>query len=155
MLVLDEPAAGLDPRARIELRELLKALAEQGKAILVSSHILTELTEICDSAVIIGRGKILKAGSLDEITTNKQYYTVMIRTTCNNKELHKQILQMPKVGNARIVGNGVEVDIEGGEEDSSNIITSLIKNGYKIVEVKHLKADLEDLFMDVTKGEPD
>ncbi|MEX0886170.1 MAG: ABC transporter ATP-binding protein, partial [Phycisphaeraceae bacterium] len=59
LLVMDEPAAGLDPRARVELRELLKVLAEQGKAILISSHILTELAEICDGAVIIERGRLL------------------------------------------------------------------------------------------------
>ena len=65
VLVLDEPAAGLDPRARIELRELLKVLAEQGKAILVSSHILTELSEICNGAVIIEQGRLLRAGQMD------------------------------------------------------------------------------------------
>ncbi|HNV69927.1 MAG TPA: ABC transporter ATP-binding protein, partial [Candidatus Ozemobacteraceae bacterium] len=68
VLIMDEPASGLDPRARVELRELLKVLATQGKAILISSHILTELAEICTGTVIIERGKLLKAGSLQEIT---------------------------------------------------------------------------------------
>src|SRR5215469_7072562 len=67
VLIMDEPAAGLDPRARIELRELLKALAAQGKAILISSHILSELAEICTGAVIIEKGTILRAGMLKEI----------------------------------------------------------------------------------------
>src|SRR5580700_1393209 len=67
VLLMDEPAAGLDPRARIELRELLKVLAGQGKAILISSHILTELGEICNGAIIIERGKLLRAGTLKEI----------------------------------------------------------------------------------------
>ncbi|MBI5546917.1 MAG: ABC transporter ATP-binding protein, partial [Deltaproteobacteria bacterium] len=67
LLVLDEPADGLDPRARIELRELLKALAAQGKAILISSHILTELSELCDACAIIERGRLLAAGPIAEI----------------------------------------------------------------------------------------
>lgn len=153
ILVLDEPASGLDPRARIELRELLKALAEQGKAILVSSHILSELSEICDSAVIIEKGKLLRAGGIKEIKTDIPHCTVMIRATCESKELHKHLLQIPKVKNARVVGNGVEVDIDGKEEDSSVIVSALIKDGYKIIEIKHLRAGLEDIFMDVTKGE--
>src|SRR5438128_3532783 len=70
VLIMDEPAAGLDPRARIELRELLKMLSWQGKAILISSHILTELAEICDGVVIIEHGKILRAGKLDKILPN-------------------------------------------------------------------------------------
>ena len=67
VLILDEPAAGLDPRARVELRELLKVLSDQGKAILISSHILTELAEISTGAVIIEQGKLLRAGTIDDI----------------------------------------------------------------------------------------
>jgi len=153
ILVLDEPAAGLDPRARIELRELLRILGEQGKAILVSSHILSELAEICDSAVIIENGKLLRAGSIREITEDKPRCTVLIRALCDSKELHKQLLQTPKVNKARIVGEGVEVDIDGTEEDLSDAITALIRGGYRIVEIKHLRAALEDIFMNITKGE--
>jgi ABC-2 type transport system ATP-binding protein len=153
VLVLDEPAAGLDPRARIELRELLKTLAEQGKAIFVSSHILSELAEICDAAVIIEKGKLLRAGSIRELKTANLHCTVKIRAKCENSQLCKHLLQMPKVSNARIAGDGVEVDIEGTEEDSGDLVAALIKDGYKIIEVKHLGGGLEDIFMDVTKGE--
>ena len=153
ILVLDEPAAGLDPRARIELRELLKALAKQGKAILVSSHILSELTEICDSAVIIDRGKLLRAGNINQLIKNKSRYTVMIRAICECEKLYKHILELPKVFHARIVGEGVEVSIDGSDEDLSLIIATLVTDGYRVIEVKHLGASLEDLFMDVTNGE--
>src|SRR6478609_3186013 len=80
VLLMDEPAAGLDPRARIELRELLKVLAQQGKAVLISSHILSELAEICTGAVIIERGKILRAGTLQQIFAQdeKPHRTVLI-----------------------------------------------------------------------------
>ncbi len=66
LLILDEPADGLDPRARIELRELLRALADQGKAVLISSHILTELSEICDTCAIIEQGRLLATGKVAE-----------------------------------------------------------------------------------------
>ncbi len=153
VLILDEPAAGLDPRARIELRELLKALAERGKAILVSSHILSELAEVCNSAVIIEKGKILRAGLIKEMTISRTYKTIVIRATGNCADLHKRLLEMPKVSAARIAGAAVEVDVAGTEDDMSAIITALIKDNFKLIEVKHLEADLEDVFMDVTKGE--
>src|SRR3954469_3175426 len=81
VLLMDEPAAGLDPRARIELRELLKVLAGRGKAVLISSHILSELAEISTAALIIERGKILRAGTLEEIIhgAGAAHRTVVIR----------------------------------------------------------------------------
>ena len=72
VLVLDEPAAGLDPRARIELREMIRALADEGKAILISSHILTELAEICDVVGIIEQGRLVAVGGVDEIQKQGQ-----------------------------------------------------------------------------------
>ena len=71
VLVLDEPANALDPRARIELRELLKVLADQGKAILVSSHILTELSEMCNAVVIVEQGRMLRAGQMDNVVDSE------------------------------------------------------------------------------------
>src|SRR5207302_5007573 len=92
VLVMDEPASGLDPRARIELRELLKILSAQGKAILISSHILTELAEICSGAVFIERGKILRAGLLDELLHEDVLRrTVVIRVLGGPDKLHKHL----------------------------------------------------------------
>src|SRR5688572_26952666 len=80
VLIMDEPASGLDPRARIELRELLKVLANQGKAVLISSHILTELAEICTGAVFIERGRVLRSGTLEELLRRDvPHRTVVIR----------------------------------------------------------------------------
>ena len=72
VLVLDEPAAGLDPRARIELREMITALADDGKSLLISSHILTELAEMCDRVAIIEQGTLLAVGTVEEILSGKQ-----------------------------------------------------------------------------------
>src|SRR5439155_7950666 len=102
VLVMDEPAAGLDPRARIELRELLKVLSTQGKAILISSHILTELAEICNGAVIIERGRILRAGTLDEILQPEgQLRTVAIRDLDGAEALCKHLLETPPAAGDR------------------------------------------------------
>jgi len=153
VLVLDEPAAGLDPRARIELRALLKTLAEQGKGILVSSHILSELSEICDSTVIIEKGKLLKAGTIRDIANDKQMYAFVIRALCDSKQLYKEILQIPKVLTARILGDGVEVEIEGSQEHAAEVLSILVGKGYRIVELKQIKSGLEDIFLNITKGE--
>jgi ABC-2 type transport system ATP-binding protein len=154
VLIMDEPAAGLDPRARVELRELLKILASQGKAILISSHILTELAEICIGAVIIERGKILRAGTLEQITAQDvPHRTIIIRPLGRCEELYKQLLQTPTVEAARLVDHSVEADINGSEEACCELLANLIQGGYRIVEFKQRRADLEDIFMNVTRGE--
>ena len=154
VLVMDEPAAGLDPRARVELRELLRVLSEQGKAILISSHILTELSEICDGAVIIEQGRIIASGTLEEIIKPAdEQHTVLIRPLDKQDDLYKSLLLMPNVAAANQLGNEIEVRIAGSEETCSDLLANLIRDGYGIVEFKQQGSDLESVFMDVTKGE--
>ena len=155
LLIMDEPAAGLDPRARVELRELLTALAHQGKAILISSHILTELAEVCDGAVIIEKGRILKAGSMQQIgeDSGATHRTIIIRPFGEAAPLHKRLLEMPHVENARLSGPNVEADVNGDEETCCDLLADLLKQGYRIAEFKQQTADLEQLFMNITSGE--
>jgi len=153
VLILDEPAAGLDPRARVELRETLMMLAKRGKAIFISSHILSELAEMCDTVVIIEKGKLLRSGSINQVAVEKQHCTILIRTKSDNSEVQKALQEMPKIKNVKVTNLGVLADFEGPEDDSGQIITSLIKDGHSIIEVKHIKSNLEDIFMDITKGE--
>jgi ABC-2 type transport system ATP-binding protein len=154
VLIMDEPAAGLDPRARVELRELLRVLAGQGKAILISSHILTELAEICSGAVIIEQGKLLMAGSIEQLLTgNVTHRTVLIRTLGGQEELYRELLQLPHVQAARLVGAEVAIDVNGPDEACSEILTGLIQRGFRIVEFKQERANLEDIFMNITRGE--
>jgi ABC-2 type transport system ATP-binding protein len=153
ILILDEPAAGLDPRARIELRELLKALAERGKAILISSHILTELSEICDATVIIEQGKIVRAGTMAEIVaSDAPLRSVLVRTRGSLDDLHKAVLQMPGVHGARVAGAHVEADLEGGDEACQALLAHLVRQGLPVVEFACRKTGLEEIFMNVTKG---
>jgi ABC-2 type transport system ATP-binding protein len=154
VLVMDEPAAGLDPRARIELRELLKVLSAQGKAILISSHILTELAEICTGAVIIERGKILRAGSLKQIlTADLPHRTIHIRALNDPELLHKHLLLLPNVSAVRSFDHSVEVDLTGGEEQCWELLANLVRGGYRVVEFHQQQAGLEQLFMNVTQGD--
>jgi ABC-2 type transport system ATP-binding protein len=154
ILVLDEPAAGLDPRARIELRELLKILAEQGKAILISSHILTELSEICNGAVIIEQGRLLKAGHIDQLTTSEEAMCrVLIRSIGSVEELYREVLQAPHVNEVRIVNRHVEAELPGGDEECEQFLQFLIRQNLRIVEFHQHQMDLEEVFMTVTRGQ--
>ena len=154
VLVMDEPAAGLDPRARVELRELLRILSDQGKAILISSHILTELSEICDSAVIIEQGRIITAGTLQEIAkSDVEQHTVLIRSLNGQDNLYKVLLVTPNVAAVNRVGNEIEARITGSEEMCSDLLENLIRDGYRIVEFRQRGSDLESVFMNVTQEE--
>lgn len=155
VLVLDEPAAGLDPRARVELRELLRILADRGKAILISSHILTELSEICNGAVIIEQGRILRAGSMEKIVAGESaHHTIVIRTAGGSPEpLHKELLQVPAVMASRVVGEEVEIRVDGDEQVHCDILTHLVQKGFRVVNFHRRQMDLEDVFMTVTKGD--
>jgi len=154
VLLMDEPAAGLDPRARIELRELLKILSGQDKAILISSHILTELTELCDGAIIIEQGKILRTGTIEQLVEKKTSHLSLLVRSCNRQDaLFKALMEMPKVKDVRHSGKEIQVELEGGEEDGSDLLAALVQQGHRISEFKLQQSDLEDIFMRVTKGE--
>jgi ABC-2 type transport system ATP-binding protein len=154
VLVLDEPAAGLDPRARVELRELLLLLAERKKAILISSHILTELTEICNGVVIIERGKILATGTIDEVLKRSApRRTVAVRLLDGQgPQLLKELLQTPFVENAREITAEIHFELAGDETAACDILARLIAQGFKVVEFRQTRANLENLFMTITKG---
>lgn len=153
VLIMDEPAAGLDPRARIELRELLRVLSSQGKAILISSHILTELAEICHAAIIIEQGKILMAGEISELLTSSvPQRTVMIRTLDRQEELHRDLLQMPHIETARLAGNEIAAEVIGADDACAEVLATIIARGYRVAEFKQQRANLEEIFMNVTKG---
>lgn len=124
ILIMDEPAAGLDPRARVELRELLKILAEQGKAILISSHILTELTEICGGVIIIEQGRILEKGTINDVAAKcSPTRTILIRPLERIDELHRELLQMPDINDVRVAGREIMAEVDGDEESCCNIVT--------------------------------
>jgi ABC-2 type transport system ATP-binding protein len=154
VLIMDEPASGLDPRARIELRELLKVLASQGKAVLISSHILTELAEICTGAIFIERGRVLRSGTLQQLLADEAVHkTVIVRPLDRLDDLHKHLLVQPNVEAVRLVDDALEADVTGDDTDCFELLAQLIRDGHRIVEFRPRRADLEQIFMTVTRGD--
>jgi len=153
VLILDEPAAGLDPRARVELRELLVLLADQGKAVFISSHILTELTEICHGVVIIEQGRILETGEIDAVMRKQApKRTYAMRVVEFQDRLVRDLMQFPHVDQPRPAGNEVHFEVEGTEDNAFEVLNLLVNHGYRVVEFRQTKANLEDIFMNVTEG---
>jgi len=153
LLIMDEPAAGLDPKARIELRELIRALAEQGKSIFISSHILDELAEICDGVVIIDNGKLVQAGKLDQVLVQEgTLRTLWIRPLENLKELYRTLLETPSVSGVAQMETEIRVSLPASDQLTWQLLQSLVTAGFQIVEYRHHRADLEEVFMQMTRG---
>ena len=154
LLLMDEPAAGLDPRARVEFRELVALLAGMGKAVLISSHILTELTEICNGVVIIERGRLLETGTIDDVLLrSRQAQTVAIRCCGDADALARALLEMPHVAAVRVANREVHAEVAGEDAEAAGLLAALVEAGHAIAEFRHVRDDLEDIFMKVTKGE--
>jgi ABC-2 type transport system ATP-binding protein len=154
VILMDEPAAGLDPRARIELRELLSALAEQNKAILISSHILSELTEICHGVVIIESGRILEMGKVSEIKSRMQAtLKLAIRPLEDPEQVLRELQRLPLVEGVHTEANELMVSVDGDEQAGADILTALVEQGCRLAEFRQETVDLEDIFMSITKGD--
>ncbi|MBU1107049.1 MAG: ABC transporter ATP-binding protein [Candidatus Riflebacteria bacterium] len=153
-ILMDEPAAGLDPRARIELRELLRVLSRQGKGILISSHILSELSEICSSTLIIEQGAMLKFGSIEEITHNDvTHRRLIIRPLGLLEDFSNFLILLPGVENLVVNGKTVEFDFAGSDDDAFELLKEIVAAGRKITEFRFRQQNLESVFMNITKGE--
>jgi ABC-2 type transport system ATP-binding protein len=157
VILMDEPAAGLDPRARIELRELLKLLAQRNKTILISSHILSDLDEICTTALIVEMGRQLKFGKVKDIMAESEENLRVRRLTLtpigSPDAVVNFLLQEPGVSQVNLLASTVEFDFDGSEEDASELLLKILTNGIKVVDFKVKRQNLESLFMDITKGE--
>jgi ABC-2 type transport system ATP-binding protein len=158
VLILDEPAAGLDPRARVEFRELLKVLAEQGKSILISSHILTELSGLVHACAIIERGRCVAQGTVDEVREKARAETgqatqLQIEVLENAETVEKLLLEQPFVEEIRISDRTAIVDFHGDRAAAATLLKTLIQYNIDVVSFQTVDADLEDVFMAVTRGD--
>ena len=153
VLILDEPAAGLDPRARIELREMIGRLAVHGKTVLISSHILTELGEMCHRVGIIERGQLLAVGSVEEImASSKTRSEVRLRTLHNLDGLMAWLARRPDVADVDLRNEHVTLTHDGGPEEQASLLRQLVTDGFDVVEFASTTKSLEDAFMHVTEG---
>jgi ABC-2 type transport system ATP-binding protein len=153
VLILDEPAAGLDPRARVELRELVRALAGMGKAILVSSHILTELAEMCDGIAVIEAGQLKATGSVGDVTRGIQITVpVYVRVLEGVERLERALHELPGVERVRVEGDGVLFEHAGTPESMSAVLTGLVAAGLRPIEFTPRAMGLEEVFLSLTEG---
>jgi ABC-2 type transport system ATP-binding protein len=153
VLILDEPAAGLDPRARVELRELVKVLAQQGKAILISSHILTELSEMCDGVVVIERGRIRASGTVEQITRDlKPHLQIRVRALAPAADLERLLNEQPGVSEVRAQKGGFVFSLAGDDAAVARLLAALVGRGLDVVEFAPETVNLEDVFLELTEG---
>ena len=169
VLILDEPAAGLDPRARIELREMIVRLAEEGKALLISSHILTELAEMCDRVAIIEKGKLLAVGTVDEILNSATgqiqtghdvemvdatiaFPTLEIQIISPTIEAEQILKKNPAISKVVTSDQKIRFHFEGDLEQRSELLNQLVQGGIQVVSFRAIEKSLEDAFLQVTKG---
>lgn len=158
VLILDEPAAGLDPRARIELRDMIGELASEGKSILVSSHILTELAEICDRVAIIEQGSLLATGSVNEILAKSRKLDTsesveIVATFVSGASQAAQWLK-DQNGIENVVSRGDEVvfSCPNEPEIQANLLKSIVDSGHRLIRFSGKQHSLEDAFLHVTEG---
>ncbi len=153
VLILDEPASGLDPRARLEVKALLKELRRMGKTILISSHILTELADCCTSIGIIERGQLLMAGSIDDVYGRiRRNRIVNIRFTKNEEVGLSVIRSSPNCRNVDVDAHRIVAEFETTDDGLAEILKELHDNDVGVRSFAEKEPTLEDVFMMVTKG---
>lgn len=154
VLLLDEPASGLDPRARIEIKELLKKLKAMGKTILVSSHILPELADFCNKVGIIEKGKLIIAGDVKKIMETISGGRILeIRVIEGDEPKALEILSdQESIKQAKEVEGLLQAQFAGTLEDQCSVLKALITSDVKVLSFAEQATDLEDIFMKVTKG---
>jgi len=154
VLLLDEPASGLDPRARIELKELLKALSRMGKTILISSHILSELGDMCNKIGIIEHGKLLVSGDFREILRGmRQNREIRLEVLAGGDEAARVLADTPGIVNVDRSGNEFQMESSLGPYDLADLHARLLAAGAKVLFFEEIKGTLEDVFLHVTNGE--
>ena len=154
VLLLDEPASGLDPRARIEMRSLLTELRDMGKTIMISSHILSELHEMCSSIGIIERGKLLFAGTLGQaFTAAGAGERIEVRLEGDAARAAERLAADERVAKARAQDRTLHLELSPGEHGHHFLIESLVAIGERIVAFEPKAIKLEDVFLRITKGQ--
>jgi ABC-2 type transport system ATP-binding protein len=153
VLILDEPASGLDPRARIEVKALLKELRRMGKTILISSHILTELADCCTSIGIIERGQLLMHGPIGEVYRRIRGDRMVEVRFFENMDVGLSILRSsPHLRNIQVHETSATVELNTDDRGVAELLCQLVRQGVGVRSFAEKEPTLEDVFMLVTKG---
>ena len=165
VLILDEPASGLDPRARIEIRELLRELKVMGKTIMISSHILSELEQMCDRVGIIERGRLVFSGTREEIHRKLGISSKMkVRVGGDADKAVELLSSLPEVSSAVVLEDHISVQFRERDADAGDgepgrgadgdglIARTLVKAGFSVLELVPQQVNLDDAFLQLTQG---
>jgi ABC-2 type transport system ATP-binding protein len=153
VLILDEPASGLDPRARIEIRELLRELKRMGKTIMISSHILSELEEICDHVGIIEHGRLVFSGTLEEIRPRLGIQSkVRVKVASNQDKAVELLSALPEIRDVRAINDYISVTFHEDRKSDGLIARTLVKADLDVVFLQPEQLKLDDAFLQLTKG---
>lgn len=162
VMILDEPAAGLDPRARIELRDMIVALAEMGKTLLISSHILSELAEVCHRVGIIEHGQLLAVGTVEEILqgekgksgqpSDSQRSTVKITVVQDVQQCLQLLATRHNIEPIQVTGNSVTIPISEDVNEQADLLAELVNAGIRVSSFQAKQRSLEEAFLHVTQG---
>lgn len=157
VLILDEPANGLDPRARIELRQMVMGLAAEGKSLLVSSHILSELGEMCDCLGIIERGTLIASGSVKEIQNRLHpHLNLRVQVISNAQAVVDWLQKQPNIMQVIAVEQTIRFQLATGEEDKQRevalLLKGMIQQEFQVIDFTSEGRTLEDVFMQITTG---
>lgn len=153
VMLLDEPASGLDPMARIELREMLKALTVEGTTVLISSHILSELSGFCTSIGIMSRGIMKVSGRIEDVVAGLSQSRRFVAKMLEETPMAMEILQQnPLVKDVKREGRQYEWRFDGSEEQVAALLTELVRGGVPLLSFAEHEMDVEDVFLQI--GEP-
>ena len=151
LLILDEPTSGMDPRARVEFKELLKELCAEGKTILVSSHILSELAQMCTDIGIIDAGKIVLSGNMGDILKQvNDSNPIRVQVVENVREAVQFLRAEPEVRTITVEGNDLVVGFHGGKDAEAMLLAKLVAHNIGICGFWREHGDLESIFMQIT-----
>lgn len=153
VLILDEPASGLDPRARIEIRELLRELKRMGKTIMISSHILSELEEVCDHIGIIEHGRLVFSGTLEEIHQRLGVQSkVRVRVANNQAKAVELLTALPQIRQVQTLGDYIAVTFYDNQDGDGIIARTLVNADLDIISIQPERLKLDEAFLQLTKG---
>ncbi len=153
VLILDEPTSGLDPRARLEVKALLRELRRMGKTILISSHILSELADCCTSIGIIERGQLLMSGPMDHVYRQIQRNRVLeLRVLSGVEKAIEIVRSQPETIDVQIEGNKVTAEMKTDDERLAKLLEHMQAQGIRLSSFADKDPTLEDVFLTVTKG---
>ena len=152
LLILDEPASGMDPRSRFEMKGILKNLKDMDKTVIISSHILSEMNEICTSVGIIEEGKMIYSGGIDNLLTRvNSVNPLKIIVGDKGKEAKSVLSELPYITNIKENSKELTVFFNGGEAEISNTIKTLVLKDISIVSFTQVSENLEDVFIKITE----